>query len=649
MKNQITVLFICCLFFMVAFGNSSGGTTNTTKSSGDQSSMEFIPGEFIVKLKKDMMFSREILASLNEQHQVYAYEKVFPQAEGTNLDDIYLLHVPVQSDIPSLVQDYTTCPDVVYAEPNFIGHLCAVPNDQNFSNQWYLDNAGQMGIPDCDIDAPEAWDIETGGPEVVIAIIDTGIDATHPDLASKIWNNTDEIPNNGIDDDNNGYIDDVSGWDFYYNDNNPDDGYGHGTFCAGIAAAYTNNSIGIAGVGWNCRFMPVKIISENGGFYDSATAAGIIYAADNGAKVISMSFTFLDSNLLEDAVNYAYGKGVFLCAAAGNQNSSAKHYPAAYENVTAVAATNQNDSRCSPKDWGEGYGSNYGDWLDIAAPGNLIFSTMPTYHVTMNNDGYGQNYTAASGTSAATPMVAGVAGLLFAKNPLLSPDEIKAVLCEHVDPYNSTEYIGTGRLNAQKALVALNQPPVADFSWTPQHPQPHQGIIFDASTSHDPDGTLRWYEWDWNNDSIYEENHTTATAAHAWDQEGSYPVTVRVTDQYNATGETTKVVSVYGSINFTLDIIGGLGVSAVITNTGSVPATSIHWTITLTGGLLILGGTKSGTLVPMEPGNSITVKDTPIVGLGRTTILVNVTCAEGVSATQTKTGRVFLFFVFGVK
>jgi subtilisin family serine protease len=580
---------------------------------------------------------------------VYAIEKIFPNAEDTLLDNIYILHVPPQSDILTIVQEYAQHPDVLYAEPNRIGILCTIPDDTNFTTQWYLHNTGQLGIPDCDIDAPEAWDLETGTSEVTIAIIDTGIDDTHPDLLTKIWNNNDEIPDNGIDDDDNGYIDDVNGWDCYSNDSDPDDGYGHGTFCAGIAAAATNNSIGIAGVGWNCKFMPLKIINRNGEFYDSATAMGIVYAADNGADVISMSFTFLDSSLLEDAVNYAYGKGVFLCAAAGNQNSPDEHYPAAYANVTAVAATTQNDTRCSPDDWGEGYGSNYGDWVDIAAPGNLIYSTMPTYHVTMNDGGHSQNYTSASGTSASCPMVAGVAALLLSKNPLLSPDEVKILLCENVDPYNSTEYIGTGRLNAQKALMALNLPPVADFSWTPQDPHAQQQIIFDASTSHDPDGTIAFYEWDWDHDGTYEENHTTPTTTHSWEQEGIYPITVRVTDQKNASDDRTKTITVNGSINFTIDVNGGFGVTAMITNTGTMTATTIHWTISFTGGVMLLGRTKSGTLAPLEPGATMTIKDTPVIGVGRTIIKVDVSCNEAVSATQTKTGTVILFFVLGVK
>jgi subtilisin family serine protease len=654
MKNRIVGICICILLIVVVVFPATA-TMNKTVLDRDKSTMVFVPGEFIVKLKKDATFSKATLKTLNEEYLVYSFRKVFSNAEGTILDNIYIVHVPMESDILSIVQEYRSCPDVEYAEPNGIGTLCGIPNDTNFSNQWYLHNTGQIfwenisGTPDADIDAPEAWDIETGNIDLVIAIIDTGIDYTHPDLARKIWNNTDEIPGNGIDDDSNGYVDDVMGWDFYYNDSVPDDGYGHGTFCAGIAAASTNNGSGIAGVGWNCMFMPVKIINGTGWYNDSATALAIKYAADNDADVISMSFTFIGSSMLEDAVNYAHGKGAFLCAAAGNQNSGSEHYPAAYENVTAVAATTQDDRRCTPEEWGPGYGSNYGDWVDIAAPGNIIYSTMPSYHVTMNDDGFTQNYSVGSGTSAACPMVAGVAALLLSKDPSLTPDEVKAILCGNVDPYNSTEYIGTGRLNAQKALVALNRPPVADFSWAPPDPYPKQQITFDASASIDPDGTIDLFEWDWNSDGIFDESQTIPTATHSWEHEGSFPVTVRVTDHYNATGIMTKTVNVTGSINFEINITGGVGVTAVVTNIGSLPATAVHYSFTLTGGLLLIGRSRSGTLAPMDPGDAVTINDAPILGFGKTIIKVDVTCAEGISVAQIKTGTVILFFVIKVK
>ena len=172
---------------------------------------------------------------------------------------------------------------------------------------------------------------------------------------------------------------------------------------------------------------------------------------------------------------------------------------------------------------------------------------------------------------------------------------------------------------------------------------------FNASASQDPDGTIALYEWDWNNDGTYEENHVTPTATHTWTTPGSYFVKLRVTDQYNATGIVTKTIDVGGTINFTIDITGGFGVKAAIKNIGTMNATKVKWTINLTGGFILLGKTKSATVIKLVAGASTTIKDTPIFGFGKTTIKVEISCAEGASATQTKTGTVILFFVLGVK
>jgi len=473
MKKKIFGIIVCMM--MVVFALNAMGTYNKIETSktnlfNNNISQNFAPGQLIVKIKKDTTFSHSVqLIDLSKKHQVYDFEKMFSGFGDTILDNIYLLHVPIDSDIISIVQDYILCPDVIYAEPNWIASLHSIPNDVNFSNQWYLHNTGQLiygniyGTYDADIDAPEAWDLEIGNSDVAIAIIDSGIDYTHPDLAGKIWNNTDEIPNNGIDDDGNGYIDDIRGWNFANDTNDPIDEFGHGTFCAGLAGAVTNNGIGIAGVGWNCTIMPIKVIDlKNIDIFISSVAKGIKYATDNGASIVSMSFGTgsYPISLIKDVVDYAYDKGVFLCASAGNSNKPFKQYPAAYKNVVAVAATNQNDGRCTPRDWPNSHlpiifrlGSNYGHWVDIAAPGNLIYTTIPTYFIENNCS---QNYDfVGGGTSFSCPLVAGVAALLLSVNSSLSPVEVKTLLCKNVDPYHSFHYIGTGRLNAYKALADL--------------------------------------------------------------------------------------------------------------------------------------------------------------------------------------------------
>jgi hypothetical protein len=192
-------------------------------------------------------------------------------------------------------------------------------------------------------------------------------------------------------------------------------------------------------------------------------------------------------------------------------------------------------------------------------------------------------------------------------------------------------------------------PPVADFSWTPQNPIPTHPATFDASASHDPDGTITLYEWDWNNDGVYDEAHSSPTTTHTWTSTGSYPMTVRVTDDDSATGTITKTVNVNDTIAFTIKITGGFGIKAVIMNNGSITATNIQWTFTLTGGLILYGKTKSDTITSLAAGTSATVKDKLIIGLGKTTITLDVSCAEGTSATQTAAGTIFLFFILGVK
>ena len=472
-KNNFKFLVFILVFILIL---TTGDLQNLEKKDfihfDDSYNGGYAPGQFIVKLKKDFTLSSTSLIQLLNKHKISAFEEIFPNCEDTILDNIYLLHVPLKSEILSIVQDYFVSPDIVYAEPDWIMELCGVPNDANFSNQWYLYNTGQSiygdisGTLDADIDATDAWNLEKGDSDTIIAILDTGVDYTHPDLASKIWNNTDELPNNSIDDDNNGYIDDVHGWNFDKNNSDPKDDSGHGTMCAGLAAAATDNEIGIAGVGWNCTIMPIK----NSGLLSSNIAKGIKYATDNGAKIISMSFGMTSPvHIIKDIIDYAYGEGVFLCASAGNGNVPQIRYPAAYPKVVGVAATNQNDTRCTPKDTGKLlYGSTYGRWIDIAAPGTLIYTTTRSYHLYLNNitnpvtgKNYSQYYDNVGwGTSFSCPLVAGAAALLLSVHPSLTPQEVKTFLCKNTDPYTSFFYIGTGRLNVYKALADL----VSDLS-----------------------------------------------------------------------------------------------------------------------------------------------------------------------------------------
>jgi len=435
--------------------------------SGKSEELEpkFASGQLIIKFKDDNLdiktsssgFVETGVPSIdlvNEKYSVKSLKSIPTGKENSRsnllgLSGVYKMEFSEKEDINSVIKDYGKLSNVEYVEPNYIFHNCTLPNDSYFGWQWALNQAN-----DHDIDAPEAWDIETGSSDVIIAVIDSGVDYTHPDLADNIWVNKDEIPGNGIDDDGNGFVDDVRGWDFVNNDNDPLDDFGHGTHCAGIAGAVTDNGVGIAGVCPNCKIMAVKSINSWGGGYETDLADGIIYAADNGADVISMSWgSYYFSNLLKDALDYAYEKGVILVAAAGNDawNYGDASYPACLDNVIAVSATDESDYKA--------YFSNFGSWIDVAAPGVNIFSTMPTYPCTLT-DMYGlsEDYDYLSGTSMACPHVAGLIGLLLSKNENYTQEEIRTILRSGVDninvekKLNEDKHIGTGRINAYKAM-----------------------------------------------------------------------------------------------------------------------------------------------------------------------------------------------------
>jgi len=453
---------------------------------------DFVSGEFFVKFTSDTNLdiskSKEGLIktgissidSINEKYHVTSIEKMFKACkentqENPYIYNIYKFIVPKSSDILSIVNDYSSDLSVIYSEPNYYLQTCVTPNDPLLTMQWYLHNTGQTGgTSDADIDAPEAWDIETGDEEIIICVHDTGVDWDHPDLEDNIWVNPGEDLNhngvvdpsdfNDIDDDSNGFVDDIRGWDFVdtndtvfpgedgkVRDNNPMDFHGHGTHCSGIASAVTNNNVGVAGVCWNCKIMAVRAgyMTEGGWGHLEADDAveGVIYAADNGADVISMSWgNYSLHYLLKDLMNYAYSKGVVLVAAAGNDDSSLKLYPAALGNVIGVGATDHRDDKASF--------TNHGSWVDVAAPGVDINSTM-----------FNDTYYTWSGTSMATPCVAGLVGLILSKNPGFNQKEIMTIIRSTTDDVNSNKYIGTGRINAFKA-IQRDSSPIVDLNYT---------------------------------------------------------------------------------------------------------------------------------------------------------------------------------------
>lgn len=414
-----------------------------------------IPGEAIVKFRENIFDEKPALmdgeirtskGSINnifDRLSVKSMKRVFHGTRGA-LGDIYHLRFASPVSLKRAMDEIASDPSVEWIEPNYIFSISDIPNDYSPSRQWGL----------AKIQADLAWDISHGDPDIVIAVIDTGVDHDHPDLADNIWHNPGEIPDNGIDDDGNGYMDDDMGWDFVSvdegiepkpavgedispPDRDPMDFQGHGTHCAGIISAVTDNGIGVAGVGWSFRIMALragyKTADGGGSLLSSDSLAAIEYAVDNGANVISMSWGGEEPSLsIRAAIQYALEHGCVLVAAAGNKGNDTPEYPAAFPGVIGVAASDHNDSLA--------WFSNYGDWVDIAAPGVDIYSTL-----------YNDTYALMSGTSMAAPLVAGVAGLILSREPVLSPESVRQKLLDSADALN-WDINPKRRLNAYRAV-----------------------------------------------------------------------------------------------------------------------------------------------------------------------------------------------------
>ncbi len=342
---------------------------------------------------------------------------------------------------------------VSYVEPDFVIASSAIPNDPSLGQLWGLNNVGQAGgVTDVDIDAPEAWNTTTGSRSVVVAIIDTGMDSKHPDLAANAWRNPGEVAGDGIDNDQNGFVDDVGGWDFANNDANPMDDNGHGTHVAGTIGAVGNNARGVVGVSWQVSLMPLKFLDGRGSGTTSAAVAAINYATrmrrDFGINIVATNNSWGGGGLstaLRDAVDAGAGAGILFVAAAGNEstnNDTIPSYPASHPSasVISVAATDRSNRLASF--------SNYGATsVDLAAPGVAILSTTP-------ND----SYSTYSGTSMATPHVTGTVALMAAAYPRATAAEIRtAILSSVTRVAGLTGKVATGGLlNAAAALQALS-------------------------------------------------------------------------------------------------------------------------------------------------------------------------------------------------
>lgn len=404
------------------------------------------------KVAKKLLHDR-LRQEISRRHKLRDTGKLYRNSRREKLERVNRARVPVGKSVEDVLAELKADPDIEWAEPNYLRYVQTTPNDpEYFSRQHSIFSS--MTIP-------AAWDATTGSSSVVVAVIDTGVDYTHPDLAGNIRVNTGEIAGDAIDNDGNGFVDDVRGWDFVdvsaslvypgedfgTTDNEPMDFLGHGTHVSGIIGAKGNNGVGISGVSWDVSIMPLRA-----GYKDkygqgvlSVTAVGeaLVYACDNGADIINMSYAALDPSTTENqALDYCAEKGVLLVAAAGNNHNSAPYYPAALKDVISVASVDSANILS--------YFSNFGPWVDIAAKGQGIYSTL-----------VGGGYGYLSGTSMAAPVISGVAALVKSAHPELSGHDLARQLLltgQNLNGVNSNYFnlIGAGLVQAGSGVGSLS-------------------------------------------------------------------------------------------------------------------------------------------------------------------------------------------------
>jgi thermitase len=468
MRRYSGLLATASVALLIGLGIQTGqflSQPNIGETEPEAHGSAFAPGRILVKLKEGA--PADAIESLNRKYATRVEEKI-PHLQVSVVD------LPKDLSVTEAVERYEASPHVRYAEPDYIMYPAMKPNDPAYSKMSNLNNTRQDGgILNADIDAPEAWGATTGGSGTVVAVIDTGVDITHPDLRDNIWTNPDEIPNNNKDDDNNGYKDDVHGWDFCHDDasvfDSPSED-GHGTHVAGTIAAEGNNGIGITGVSWRAKIMPLKFICPNNEGAISDAARAIDYAVAEGVKISNNSYGWYivcskpeadacspPLRTLHEAIARADDAGHLFVTAAmnggadyiGDNNDSKPIYPSSFDdpNIISVAASNTDDELTSF--------SNYSDTsVDLAAPGKPILSTKP-----------GNAYSYGEGTSVAVPHVAGVAALIKSKFPNLDDAGIKRRILEGVDKKAALKgkTVTGGRLSAARALGRNTAPFILDL------------------------------------------------------------------------------------------------------------------------------------------------------------------------------------------
>ncbi len=390
--------------------------------TGDKDDLGYQTTQILIKAKQPEQFGSGKIKNLAQKEGFgpKSVNKIVHQRDPNRDDPVFdwkVIEVEAGTDLEALKERLLADPRIEAVEFNNNISLSAKTNDTEFDELWGLHNTGQTGgSKNADINATQAWNTQMGSEDVVVAVIDSGVDYEHPDLEDNMWTNSEEIAGNSKDDDGNGYVDDVYGYDWIDSDSDPMDDNSHGTHVAGIIGAVGDNSLGVTGVSPEVSIMALRFMDADGNGTTSGVAQAITYAADNGADIINASFAGTSSSvLMEEAIEYASDKGVLFVAAAGNSgedNDATPNYPANYDidNILAVAATDSEDELASF--------SNYGETsVDMAAPGVSILSTVP-----------GEDYETMSGTSMATPHVAGAAAVLLAEKPNLSVKRLRNLL-----------------------------------------------------------------------------------------------------------------------------------------------------------------------------------------------------------------------------
>lgn len=478
-----------------------------TKGIEDDDSAPFVEGELLVQTRAGVGREKfkEVLDGLGA-------------AIAEDIPEINIKRIKIPVKAQKLIRAFLAKhPHIKFVEKNYLAEATSIPNDDSYSSQWHLPK----------ISAPTAWDISTGATAVSIAIADSGVDPTHPDLAAKL----------------------APGYNFVSGNTDTRDVYGHGTKVAGAAAAISNNNAGIAGVAWSNPIVPLVVANSSGYATYSAIAQAITYAADRGIRVINLSFAGSSSSTtLQNAVDYAWNKGTIVFASAGNYGTSTLQYPAACNHAVAVTATTSTDARSSF--------SSYGSWVTIAAPGSSILTTTN-----------GGGYASVSGTSFSSPITAGLAALILSVNPNLTAAQVVDIIKQNGDDLGTAgfdQYFGYGRINAYKSLTAARNTvsrasdttaPVTSVT-SPSNGATVSGVVPVNVTATDDTGVARVelyvngallaadttapYSFSW--DTASSGAGTRYLKAIAYDAAGNAGQSSQVTVSVAGTGDTTAPV-----------------------------------------------------------------------------------------------------------